>query len=131
MSDPFPERFSISINFIIKLEPRPGQELCVLGCRFVTNKDIVKHFIGRGRITLLSFYNVELLLLGVRGVVVTTGFIAVWIRELMRINSNEDKNRTTTGEERLDLLVMRDPESWIMPEKRDWGLSVGQQGDEL
>ena len=91
MSDPFPERFSISINFIIKLEPRPGQELCVLGCRFVTNKDIVKHFIGRGRITLLSFYDVELLLLGVRGVVVTTGFIAVWIRELMRINSNEDK----------------------------------------
>ena len=49
----------------------------------------------------------------------------------MRINSNEDKNRTTNGEERLDLLVMRDPESWIMPEKRDWGLSVGQQGDEL
>ena len=61
----------------------------------------------------------------------TTGFIAVWIKGLMRIKSNEDKNRTTTGEERLDLLVMRDPESWIMPEKRDWGLSVGQQGDEL
>ena len=77
MSDPFPTKISHQPQRIIMaLKTQPDQELSVLCCGFVTNKDILKHFVSRGLIPLLSLNNSELLLRGVGGVVVTTGLIA-------------------------------------------------------
>ena len=76
MSDSFPAS-TIAIIGETDLVGEPQQELCVLCCSLVTNKDIFKHFVSRGRVALLSLYNGHFLLVGVGRVMVTTSLIAV------------------------------------------------------
>ena len=76
MSDSFPAS-TITIRGETDLVGQPQQELRVLCCSLVTDKDIFKHFISRGRVALLSLYNGHFLLMGVGRVMVTPRFIAV------------------------------------------------------
>ena len=71
---PFLAGFPLNLSY--KMNAEPYQKLSVFGRSFVANKDVIKDLVSRGWVTLLGLYDGKFLLMGVRGVVMTSGFVA-------------------------------------------------------